>query len=393
MEIKSKKQIANMDIGAKRAYLAELEQYREQLVATKSLREQGSGLKRAAETMMKYNPTGAFDLMDKSAQTEIERKRVEQLGMNKSRVVQLEQLWKDADRSLRQAKVDRDQPSITKYTELKNSLESQLRQLAPDTWGANPSVDDPKKDPDEKGDVEKAVTEGKTIVEGAKDVAPRNGVIDDYDKRKLAIQGLVKKYNISDPDIKEVYDYLESKAKLISDDFNAFENADQKAYERNKATLDNKIDGWKSDVTAWKEIRRKAISAISNYRNHNFGGSQTITMKALLGDALSEQERSVMAGKGYGSSVFGGIWTKLTNSATPVSKEDAEKVLRGLVDFVNSLASDFGSFKNNKYVLDGLGLTRENMNPLSFNSKNTEDGLRTGKQTGSSNDLDKALGL
>ena len=83
MEIKSKEQIANMDIEAKRAYLAELEQYREQLVATKSLREQGSGLKRAAETMMKYNPTGAFDLMDKSAQTDIKRDQLlRNKGMN-----------------------------------------------------------------------------------------------------------------------------------------------------------------------------------------------------------------------------------------------------------------------------------------------------------------------
>lgn len=102
MEIKSKEQIANMDIDEKRTYLTELEQYREQLVATKNLREQSSGLKRAAETMMKYNPTGAFDLMDKSAQTDIKRDQLlRNKGMNPEEVRR--QLRINADRESRMA--------------------------------------------------------------------------------------------------------------------------------------------------------------------------------------------------------------------------------------------------------------------------------------------------
>lgn len=210
MEIKSKEQIANMDIEAKRAYLAELEQYREQLMATKNLREQGSGLKRAAETMMKYNPTAAFDLMDKSAQTEIDRKRVEQLGMNKSRVVQLEQLWKDATRSLRQARIDRDQPSIKKYEGQIKALEEQLATLAPDTWGNN------KKpfDDDVDGNVSKAVAEGNLLVDSAKDI-DKDGKIDDVAKLDKDIAALVTKYNISEADIQEVKTYLQAKKDEI----------------------------------------------------------------------------------------------------------------------------------------------------------------------------------
>lgn len=81
MELKSKEEIQGMNINAKKLYLEELKQYKAQLEASKGLREQGAGLKRASETMMKYNPTGAFDLMDKAAQTEIDRQKVEQAGM------------------------------------------------------------------------------------------------------------------------------------------------------------------------------------------------------------------------------------------------------------------------------------------------------------------------
>ena len=210
MEIKSKEQIAKMNIDEKRAYLAELEQYREQLMATKSLREQGSGLKRAAETMMKYNPTGAFDLMDKSAQTEIDRKRVEQLGMNKSRVVQLEQLWKDATRSLRQARIDRDQPSIKKYEGQIKALEEQLATLAPDTWGNNKK----QFDDDVDGNVSKAVAEGNLLVDSAKDI-DKDGKIDDVAKLDKDIAALVTKYNISEADIQEVKTYLQAKKDEI----------------------------------------------------------------------------------------------------------------------------------------------------------------------------------
>lgn len=102
MELKTKEQIANMDIDEKRTYLTELEQYREQLMATKNLREQSSGLKRAAETMMKYNPTGAFDLMDKSAQTDIKRDQLlRNKGMNPEEVRR--QLRINADRESRMA--------------------------------------------------------------------------------------------------------------------------------------------------------------------------------------------------------------------------------------------------------------------------------------------------
>lgn len=81
MELKSKEEIKVMTLDEKRLYLGELKQYKAQLEASKGLREQGAGLKRASETMMKYNPTGAFDLMDKAAQTEIDRQKVEQAGM------------------------------------------------------------------------------------------------------------------------------------------------------------------------------------------------------------------------------------------------------------------------------------------------------------------------
>ena len=373
MELKSKEELSKMSLADKKSYLIELEGQLNLLESGETLRKQSGGFQAAAEAMMPYDPTGAFNLMNKKAQTDIDRQRVMQQGQNKSRVIQLEQLWKDATRSLRQARIDRDQPSIAKYEAQIASLETQLSSLSPDTWGESAP-----KEVVVNGNVDKAISEGKDLIESAKDVKPRDGVIDDYAKIELNIKELVKKYNISDSDMQEVYGYLKSKADQIEKEYNSAKDTDREAYERNKATLDNKIQGWRPDVTAWKDIKRKAQSAITNYKNQNWGASQTITMKGLLGDALSEQERSVMAGKGYGESIFGGLWSKLTDSATPVTKEQAEKVVKAFVDYVNELGTSFGEFKNNKYVLDGLGLSSGNLAPLRFNSKNTEGGLNLG---------------
>lgn len=374
MELKN---IQGMTLDEKKAYLAELIAERDRIASGEQLRKQSGGLQAAAEALMPYDPMSAFDLMDTKANTDIKRDKLLSDGTNKSQLTRLEQLWKDNTRALLEArKTGQDRTIIKQYEDNIARLELQLKDLSPETWGdivATPT------DSERQTRVDNAIAEGKQIVNASPD-KNNDGVIDDEASRRATIKALKDKYNISDDDIKPVLDFYEGKISELAKVKTAKTDADQLAYDRNKDRNDAKIQGWKSDVTAWKEIRRKAISAISNFKNHNFGASQTITMKALLGDALSEQERSVMASKGYGSSIFGGLWSKLTNSATPVTEADAEKVIKGLIDYVNSLRGDFKGLENNKYVLDGLGLDKSYMAPISFTSnKNTTGGLKTGE--------------
>lgn len=283
--------------------------------------------------------------------------------ISKKDKLELQQLWKDNTRALEGAKARGEAQSvIDTYADNVDRLVKQLQAIDPTTWG-EPTSGSNKGEPN----LEAAKTEAGILISGAKDVNPRDGVIDDVANIETSIRDLKDKYKISDKDIADILLNLTSKANEIDAKFESAKDLDRIAYERNKDRLDNAVNGWKSAVNDWKAIRSKAKSALTNFKNANWGAAQTITMKALLGDALSEQERSVMSSKGYGQSIFGGIWSKLTNSATPVSKVDAEKVVRGLVDFINSLSDDFRGFTNNKYVLDGLGLSKGLLVPLSMN--------------------------
>lgn len=285
--------------------------------------------------------------------------------ISKKDKLELQQLWKDNTRALEGAKARGEAQSvIDTYADNVDRLVKQLQAIDPTTWG-EPTSGSNKGEPN----LEAAKTEGNALIVDSKDVNPKDGVIDNISGVETSIRALKDKYNISDKDVNDILLNLTSKANEINAKFESAKDLDRIAYERNKDRLDNAINGWKSAVNDWKTIRSKAKSAITNFKNQNWGASQTITMKALLGDALSEQERSVMSSKGFGQSVFGGLWSKLTNSATPVSKSDAEKVVKSLIDFVNSLSDDFKGFTNNKYVLDGLGLSKGILQPLTLNAE------------------------
>jgi hypothetical protein len=297
--------------------------------------------------------------------------------------LELQQLWKDNTRALEGARArGESQDIINTYAENIDRLVKQLQAIDPATWGEAGEASDTGTGDISTSAIDAAKVEAKGLIAAAKDVKndkgenKSDGIIDNISGIRASIRALKDKYKISEKDINDILLNLKDKEDEINATHTASKDADQLAYERSKDILDNTIAGWKSAVNDWKTIRSKAKSALTNFKNANLGAGQTIAMKALLGDALSEQERSVMSSKGYGESLFGGIWSGLTNSTTPVSKTDAEKVVRGLVDFVNSLSNDFKGFTNNKYVLDGLGLSKDLLVPLTMN-----DGKPSGQGT------------
>lgn len=73
MELKDTK---NMSLAEKKAYLEELKQQRQLIASGEQLRRQSGGFQAAAEAMMPYDPTGAFNLMDKKAKTDIDRQEL-----------------------------------------------------------------------------------------------------------------------------------------------------------------------------------------------------------------------------------------------------------------------------------------------------------------------------
>ena len=302
--------------------------------------------------------------------------------------LELQQLWKDNTRALEGARArGESQGIINTYAENIDRLVKQLQAIDPATWGEAGEAGeagDTGTGVISTSDIDAAKAEAKVLIDAAKDVKndkgenKSDGIVDNISDIKASIRALKDKYKISEKDIDDIFLNLTDKEDEIKAMHTASRDEDQLAYERSKDRLDNTIAGWKSAVNDWKTIRSKAKSALINFKNANLGAGQTIALKALLGDALSEQERSVMQSKGYGESLFGGIWSGLTKSSTPVSKTDAEKIIRGLVDFVNSLSNDFKGFTNNKYVLDGLGLSKDLLVPLTMNDGKTLDAPKKG---------------
>lgn len=308
--------------------------------------------------------------------------------------LELQQLWKDNTRALEAAKSRGDsQAVIDEYQDNINRIVAQLQVIDPVTWG-NPkgtsavsgAETETETETEEDINLQKAIKEGDSLIAGAVDVKPKNGVIDHIGDIKNAIKDLQTKYGISKTEVDKLLEKLENKSSEISANHIAKKDDDHDKYEKDKAALDNKINGWKEAVSDWKKIRSKAKSAIINYNKQNWGAGQTITMKTLLGDALSSSERDVMAGKNWGEAAFGGLWERLTDASAVVTKEQSEKVINALIGFVNSLADDFKGLTKNKYVLDGLGLDANMLIPLSLGSSSTTKTTGTGK-------VDKNSGL
>lgn len=383
MELKSKEEIQAMTLDEKRLYLGELKQYKAQLEASKDLRMQGAGLKRAAEVMMKNDPTGAFNLMDKAAQTEIDRKRVEQLGMNKTRVAQLEQLWKDATRSLRQARIDRDQPSIKKYEEQIESLESQLAQLAPDTWG----VGAPKNKDTDNDAVEKAVSEGNLLVDGAKD-SNNDGKIDNVATLEKNIAELVTKYNISEADIQEVYTYLQAKKDEIA---GIRAGQLEKSEESRRISSENrtKINDWRAKNKNIIDRLETVAMLGSSFNNLNDKTNQLNVKKIRLRMASNESVNDSDIVNATDFNALQQAANKLGLATSALTVEGAQQDVNAIKEIYITLERMLkDAAGNDKVFINEVNNMLRKYKVPSFN-KNTTGGLRTNPTSGSMKDLFK----
>ena len=317
--------------------------------------------------------------------------------VSKKDKLELQQLWKDNTRALESAKTRGDTKAI--IDEYQNNIDrivAQLQVIDPVTWGqpkgtaavsGTETTTTTKTEDDVK--LQTAIEEGDKLIASAVDIKPKDGVIDNISDIQNTIEDFRTKYGISKVDVDKLLKKLENKSSEISAKFSAEKDAEALQYEKDKAALDNKINGWKDAVSYWKSIRSKAISAIKSYNLQNWGAGQTITMKALLGDALSDNERGVMSGKGWKELVTTGLLSK-TGMATPVTKEQAEKVLLSLIDFVNTLLDDFRGLKDNKYVLNGLGLDANMMIPLTLGTTGSgSNPAGTTKTTGTATTIGK----
>jgi len=86
------KDVKNMSLADKKMYLEELKVERQRIASGEQLRQQSGGFQAAAEALMPYDPTGAFNLMDKRAKTDIDRQEMMMKGVGDSKTKLLNEM-------------------------------------------------------------------------------------------------------------------------------------------------------------------------------------------------------------------------------------------------------------------------------------------------------------
>lgn len=373
MELKDTK---NMSLEEKKAYLQELKLERQRIASGEPLRRQSSGFQAAAEAMMPYDPTGAFNLMDKRAQTDIDRQRLMMQGQNKTRKTQLEQLWKDNTRALTQARKNQESPDIIKkYEDNIAAIETQLKEIDPYTWGA--SVGGGSGAGGTKENVEKAVAEGKELVRNAVDVKDINGakgadgIIDDIALLETTISDLRTKYGISSADLSPVVNYLESKKDEIDKGYKAKLEKEDKAFEQAMKKRSEAGASWSIQLERAKQAYNdlKANPSDFSYRNE----ALDVLLRNETGAAIAKQE----------------TMNRLSTLLPPSESLRMQESVGGVSGFLATKLQADETFTAN-LVKNYLGkvdvdrvLKQLNLKAggKATSGKNTEGGLRTGKST------------
>lgn len=372
MELKDTK---NMSLEEKKAYLQELKLERQRIASGEQLRRQSSGFQAAAEAMMPYDPTGAFNLMDKKAKTDIDREEM-----------------------LRKGQYDPDQVRF-KLVSRMNSITGQLRGMpANDPMYATLSAELTKLQSEldlPNPSIQHVYASDNKIV------TPTSTTVPTYESIINSINGATK-------------DTFESvKAKVATDKGSASLSTEQSSYidaliEQKRKELfpkvvnvNSKIDELfkssgpvKDAYTRYDKALNAYNSAKSAYGANAIGASIGNFLYSLRPEAVNEGD------------------VELAKNSVRDGNQQAMKTLLDKVGLGNLLTTDYKALATQlgKAAYDKLVSDRNEdiiriielnsqldktsvekrastyyKSPSSLSSKNTTDGLRTGKQTGTSN--------
>lgn len=389
MELKDTK---NMPLAEKKAYLAELKSKLALLENGETLRKQSGGLQAAAEAMMPYDPTSAFNLMDKKAKTDIDRQELMLKATGDTKTKLLNEM-----KALTYAIQASKDPA---QTELLSKQLTAINAQYLDKFGAG---------------------------EGDGEVGNPDTWLSDYiNKIALGSYGFNADGGITN------LSKLKSdiKAAARSAGLNAFANGDKidkKVDELNndlirtesakieKVSKDLDITGKRQTLTQqqkdyiYKNIDAKyvalrekdipqAIKVANIIRSADDGSlsSRNNAVKALSrfgsDEALSESDFGRALGRSISGQILSGLLSKV-NANLPITEAEWKQVRSDIVTAVNALRIRRQQALNEFTPAGFKGELLEPVPNLSTEYKGQDDKKSTGKQTGTSNDLDKALGL
>ena len=364
------KDIKTMSLEEKKMYLEELKAERQRIVSGEQLRKQSGGFQAAAEAMMPYDPTGAFNLMDKRAKTDIDRQEMMMKGVGDSKTKLLNEM-----KALTYAISTTTDPA---QKELLNAQLTAINAEYLDKFGAGKSTTPPDDGPDA------------WLNEYIKNIA-----LDSYGKNA---NGTIKNKTQLISDIKTAakakgFTVL-ANSKTIDDRVNAIDNDLENAY---KAKTDVESDtlekqskvmqlsqsqidnAYKNLDDKYPNLREKGIDLVNSAITFVAAGDQgdisarnnLVKKISRMGsdEALSETDFGRALGLSLGANFLNRISNALTNANLPITDDQWQKLRTFAETYTNEMR---GVVKE----ADPSGKLLRPIKPFP-GSKNLSDGLRT----------------
>lgn len=194
------------------------------------------------------------------ARMELMQAKMEAKANAGSSLEELQQLWKENQRALVQAKKDQDKSSTKMYEDNIARLLPILQEKAPSVWGTPPEKKDevpPPKVPGGSGEPtpkQSALSEAYNQVDLLVD-KDMNGTVDNLKSVDRAIKAIRDKYGVSDSDMQDVYAQIE----LVKSQFKEEKAA---RVEDSQRALDNKLKNEAANRSTGAQDERAALLRI-----------------------------------------------------------------------------------------------------------------------------------
>lgn len=194
------------------------------------------------------------------ARMELMQAKMEAKANAGSSLEELQQLWKENQRGLLQARKDQDKSSTKMYEDNIARLLPILQEKAPSVWG-NQKEDDkkapPSKETGESGEPtpkQSALDEAYSQVDLLVD-ANKNGILDNLKTVDREIKAIRDKYGVSDSDMQDVYSQIELVKTLAKDEKTMRDEDAQRA-------LENKLKNEAASRSTGAQDERAALLRI-----------------------------------------------------------------------------------------------------------------------------------
>lgn len=385
----------NSTLEQKKAKLQELQAKLAQAKMDSEYKQQRGGLTRAAEAMMPYDPTGAFNLLDKREALDVKRQQLAASTSGKKVLL-------DEIKAMNWSVQNATNPSVKQ--QLSDNLE-QLNKQYLSRYGVTPEQDMEKDPTSWLSDYWSKIAIPSYGVN-------ENGTIKNSSKLKGDIKQAAKVagFSVLDKDIDAKIDGYNTDAKnsySARTEKQQFELSQAKSGEEfNQAKYEN----WLKNTLPSLEKAANELSTLSQGfalakaqgERSPIGGAY-IAMKKSLGDALSNSDFSGIAGFGIGQGLISKFKSAL--GAAAMTEEQAKDILttaiqgyNDMVDLYNSNLASRTKGEPSEYVNKARKAYGVQKLSLPSFSKNKDEAagkglIRGGKKSGSASDLDKELGL